>query len=334
MRCFVPRWVCAAGSTVFCAVSGLASPVNGKLLPLVPPGCAIVAGFENGHGPHAGGRLLLTTSNNRFDLDDWLALAGVDTERRYDEVVEVAAWNAKGELNEHLLLVAGRFDRERIFRAARQNGALTSPDTAETVLVIRPFEREQRQMPDVRWLAILDNKTALLGTPVLVQEALQRYAAHADADPGLIERLKLLRRDVSSWNVLASWPSSVRKASMTKPNSVWAHLLEDADVLMVGAHFGSGVRVDFAFRAGEDREAAFFSRKAALFGDMFTEETVRQGGLSPTAQPRLENISIQSNRVEGSVVLSDKQFEGWLAHVGRGRADPEPERPTTIAETR
>ena len=169
---------------VVLVAAGAASPVNGKLLSLVPPGCAIVAGFENGHGPHAGGRLLLTTPNNRFDLDDWLGLAGVDTERRYDEVIEAAAWNARGELNEHLLLVAGRFDRERIFRAARQNGALTSPDTGETVLVIRPFQREQKQMPDVRWLAILDNRTALLGTPVLVQEALQPLCRACGCRPG------------------------------------------------------------------------------------------------------------------------------------------------------
>jgi hypothetical protein len=334
MRCFVPRWVCAAGSTVFWAVSGLASPVDGKLLPLVPPGCAIVAGFENGHGPHAAGHLLLTTPNNRFDLDDWLALAGVDTRRRYDEVIEVAAWNAKGELSEHLLLVAGRFDRERIFRAARQNGALASPDTSETVLVIRPFQREQRQMADVRWLAILDNRTALLGTPMLVQEALHRYATHADVDPALIQQLKLLQQDVSSWNVLASWQSSGRNTSFAKPHSVWANLLEDADVLMVGAHFGSGVRVDFALHAGEDREASYFNRKAALFSNMFIEQNVQRGGLSPTPQPRMENLSVEPRRVHGSIVLSDKQFEDWLAHFGRAHAPSDPERPTTIADTR
>ena len=134
MRGFVRKVLYAMSPVVVLVAAVAASPVNGKLLSLIPPGCAIVAGFENGHGPHAGGRLLLTTSNNRFDLDDWLGLAGVDTERRYDEVIEAAAWNARGELNEHLLLVAGRFDRERIFRAARQNGALTSPDAGERFL--------------------------------------------------------------------------------------------------------------------------------------------------------------------------------------------------------
>ncbi len=334
MRCFVRKVLYAISPAVVLAASGVASPVNSKLLPLVPPGCAIVAGFENGHGPHAGGRLLLTTPNNRFDLDDWLGLAGVDTERRYDEVVEVAAWDAKGELNEHLLLVAGRFDRERIFRAARQNGALTSPDTGETVLVIRPFQREQRQMPDVRWLAILDNRTALLGTPNLVEEALRRSAAHADADPALMQRLKLLRHDVSSWNVLASRQLSGRNASLASPHSAWEHLLEDADVLMVGAHFGPGVRVDFAVHAGEDRDASYFNHKAALFSNLFTEETVQQGGLSQTPQPRLVNLLVEPSRVQGSIMLSDKQFEGWLMNFGHAQASPEPERSTTIAETR
>jgi len=316
------------------AASGLASPVSGKLLALVPPGCAIVAGFDNGHAPHTGGRLLLTTPNNQFDLDDWLALAGVDTGRRYDEVIEAAALNSRGDLAEHLLMVAGRFDRELIFRAAQHNGAQASRDQGETILVLKPFPREQKQMTDTRWLAILDNRTALLGTPRLVQKSLERYAAHAEADSTLMQRLRLLRSDITSWNVLESLQSPARNPNMAKPHSVWAHLLEDADMLLVGAHFGSTIRVDFSVHAGSDREASYFNRKAALFSNMFTEESVQQGELSPRPQPKLENLSVESNRVQGSVVLSDKQFGDWIEHLGRVQAPQEPKRPTTIAETR
>lgn len=336
MRCFFPRWLCAAGSTVVWAVSALASPVNGKLLSLVPPGCAIVAGFENGHGPHAAGRLLLTTPNNRFDLDDWLAIAGVDTGRRYDEVVEVAALNSRGNLSEHLLLVAGRFDKERIFRSAQQNGAQTSQDEGEAILIVRPFSREQRQMADTRWLAILNNRTAVFGTPLLVEQALRRYASHADADSVLMQRLRVLRPDISSWNVLGSWQASApdKNMNMAIPHSVWAHLLEDADVLMVGAHFGSGIRIDFSVDARGERQASFFNRKAALFSSMFTGEPVEQGESSPRPEPRLENLSVDAGRVQGSVVLTDKQFEDWIAHPGPPQAPPTLPRATAIAETR
>ena len=64
-------------TTVF-AGSGFASPLNSKLLSLVPPGAEIVAGFENYPALHGHGQLLLTTHNNRLVLDDWQALAGVD----------------------------------------------------------------------------------------------------------------------------------------------------------------------------------------------------------------------------------------------------------------
>ncbi len=334
MRCLVPRWLCAAGSIVFWTVSGLASPVSGKLLSLVPPGCAIVAGFENGHGPHPGGRLLLTTPNNRFDLDDWLALAGVDTERRYDEVIEAAVPNSTGELAYHLLLVEGRFDRERIFRAAQQNGAQANKVEGETVLVVKPFPREQRQMPDTRWLTILNNRTALFGTPSLVQIALRRYVAHSEADPALMQRLKWLQPDISSWNVLVSLQKLVPNVKTAGAQSDWSRLLEDADVVLVGAHFGSRIRVDFSVNAGRDRETAYFERKAVLLKGLFTPETVQLEDLPQQPQAQLESLLVAHGAMQGSVVFSDKQFLDWIAHTGRVRAPREPDRTMTIAETR
>ena len=333
MRCFIQRALYAAGLTAVLTASVLASPVSSKLLSLVPPGCAIVAGFENGHGPHAGGRLLLTTPNNQLDLDDWLALAGVDSGRRYDEVIEAAASNSIGQLTDHLLLVAGRFDRERIFRAAEQNGAQASQSEGETVLLVRPFPREERQMKETRWLAIIDSRTALLGSPQLVQQALRRYVTHAEPDPVLTQRLASFRPDVSSWNVIVAMERLLPNFKAARPHSVWAHLLEDAEVLMVGAHFGSGIRVDFSLHSGQDREAAFFRRKAALFGDMFSPDSLQQGGFSPRPQPQLENLSLDRSQVQGSIQLSDKQFGDWIAHLGQLQAPREPERSTTIAGT-
>jgi hypothetical protein len=333
MRCFIQRALYAAGLTAVLTASAIASPVSGQLLPLVPPGCAIVAGFENGHGPHAGGRLLLTTPNNQLDLDDWLALAGVDTGRRYDEVIEAAAPNSTGQLTEHLLLVAGRFDRERIFRAAQQNGAQTSQSEGETVLLVKPFPREQRLITETRWLAIVNNRTALLGSPLLVQQALRRLVTHAEADSVLIERLTPFRPDITSWNLIVSMQTLLPNFKPASPHSVWAHLLEGADVLLVGAHFGSRIRVDFFVNAGNDRETAFLNRKADLFRDMFMPETVQQGELSQRPQPQLENLSVERNEVQGSIQLSDKQFGDWIAHLGHPQAPRETERSTTIAGT-
>jgi hypothetical protein len=333
MRCFI-RWAFyVAGLTAALTASAIASPVSSKLVPLVPPGCAIVAGFENGHGPHTGGRLLLTTPNNQLDLDDWLALAGVDTGRRYDEVIEAAAPDSTGQLTKHLLLVAGRFDRDRIFRAAQQNGAQTSQSEGETVLLVKPFPREQRMMTETRWLAIVNNRTALLGSPMLVQRALQLYMTHAEADSALIERLTPFRPDITSWNVIVSMQKLLPNFKPARPHSVWAHLLDDADVLLVGAHFGARIRVDFFVHAGSARETSFLTHKADLFRDMFTPETVQQGELSQRPQLQLENLSVEHNEVQGSIQLSDKQFGDWIVHLGHPEPPRESERPTTIAGT-
>src|SRR5579864_8655459 len=161
--------------TAFLTGYGLASPLNSKLLPLVPGGAEIVAGFENHSGPGHHGRLLLTTHNNRVDLDDWQALTGADSRRVYEEVIEVAASNVEGRLAEHLLLVAGRFDRERIFHSLQENGAKSTEYQEQPILLIAPFSRERGDMLDTRWLVILDNRIGMLGTPALVQQALRRY---------------------------------------------------------------------------------------------------------------------------------------------------------------
>ncbi len=302
--------------TGFWAGSGLASPLSSKLLPLVPGGVEIVAGFENHPGPYSHGRLLLTTHNNRLDLDDWQALTGVDNNRIFDEIIEVAASPAAGKLSEHMLLVAGRFDRERIFRSAELNGAQDTVFEGQRILLIQPFAREHGDMLDTRWLVILDNRTGMLGTPWLVQQALRRYTNHSVPDSVLEERLSLLHPDVTSWNVIVEPPANVKSINFAQPHSAWAQLQEDADVLMVGARFGSKIRVDFSIHAKAELGAEFFSRKAAFFTDALAYEASPES-TSPGVTQRLQNYSVEANRVQGSVELSGRQFQAWCDQLYR-----------------
>src|SRR4051812_22550434 len=99
MRPFVTRGLCTGVLAAFLVGTGFASPLSSRLLPLVPPGAEIVAGFENHRDSNSRGRLLLTTHNNRLDLDDWQSLTGVDSKRVFDEVVEVAAAPSGGALS-------------------------------------------------------------------------------------------------------------------------------------------------------------------------------------------------------------------------------------------
>ena len=141
-----------------------------------------MSGFENRHDAHFSGRLILGTQNNRLDFEDWYSRSGVDTTRVVDEAIEVSSSSLRGELREHLLLVAGHFNRSHIFESAKLNGAEIIDFAGEKALVVKPFARENGMMLDDRWLIILDNQVGLLGTPVLVQEALHRRAIHAVPD--------------------------------------------------------------------------------------------------------------------------------------------------------
>ena len=76
MRPLVLKGLIAVALTGIFAGYGFASPLSGSLLSLVPAGAQIVAGFDNRPGPSGHGRLLLTTHNNRLDLDDWQAVDG------------------------------------------------------------------------------------------------------------------------------------------------------------------------------------------------------------------------------------------------------------------
>jgi hypothetical protein len=334
MRPWVANCCCTVILITGAVVSGFASPTTFQLLPLVPSGSEVVAGFQNLHDPGTAGRLLLTTHNNRLDLDDWLALAGVDSERSYDEIVEVAASRSGGELNEHLLLVAGHFDGERIYRSLEQNGAKTTYFDALRIIPIEPFAREKGDMLETRWLAILNDRIAMFGTPAIVQKSLERYFNHAVPDPVLIERLAQLRPDLTSWNVLESPPEAARNVYFARTHGAWASLMEDTELLMVGARFGPKIRVDFFVRAATERGEAYFNRKAALFTNIFAQSSSAEGTVAEPHGPRLANLLVEEHRIQASVALSRKQFDEWRdGQIARNIASGQPAPPLTPGES-
>jgi hypothetical protein len=306
LKCFY-----TAAVTIVFATSGFASPVNFKLLPLVPAGAQIVAGFQDLPGPVARGRVLLTTHNNRLDLDDWIALTGVDTTRVFNEVIEAAMSSDEVELKEHLLLVAGHFDRARIFRSAEQNGAARVSCHGETALLIKPYSREQGDMMVTRWLIILNDQTGIFGTPAMVQLAMQRYDSHYLPDPALVERLARLRSDVTSWNVLLPPSKSKNEVGFVQPQGAWSHLLDGADLVIVGTHFGSKIRMDVLVDDRKGRGAAYFADKAGYFAEAFSSHASNHDDPFAREQPHLRDLLVEEDRMQGSLVLSRQQFYAW-----------------------
>lgn len=310
----VVKSFCSLAFLSFFSGYSLASPVDSRLLPLIPPGAEIVSGAKNNPSPH-NPTLLLATHNNRLDLDDWQSLTGADNKRALEEIIEVAASVTGSSLSEHMLLVSGRFDKERIFRSIEENGAPSTEYRQQSILVIKPLARERGDMPDTRWMAILDNRTGILGTPRLVQLALCRYADHAVPDSVLEERLRLFRSDVTSWNVLSNTLKDGKKFLFAEPGSLWAELQQDADLVAIAAHFGSKIRVDFSIHAEAAQRPEFSARKSRFFTEALAGKSNRELGSSNTAHHRLGKFSLDSKHVEGSLELSSNEFESWREHL-------------------
>jgi hypothetical protein len=301
-------------------IHGFASPAQSKLLPLIPREAQVVAGVEDPGNPDTRGHLLLVTVKNPFDFDDCLSLTGVDTHRGVDETIWIAASSPQGKLNEHMLLVTGRFGREHIFQAAEQNGATTSIYRGLEVLLVKPFAREERQMHDTRWMAILDGRTVVFGTPWLVQKALDRYLGHEPADPLVADRLGRLHPQVNSWSVLVvRHGMSLKHAALGQSSAPWIDLLgkdilDGADELTLGIRYGSTSRVDFIVRKADDRKMLSGTNSA----DGITRRQLFEAGSLQRLRPRLENLSIEQNLIQGSIVLSGKQLDACFTLVSCG----------------
>jgi hypothetical protein len=301
-------------------IHGFASPALSKLLPLIPPEAQVVAGVEDPRNPDTRGHVLLVTVKNPFDFDDCLSLTGVDTHRGVDEIIWIAASSPKGELNEHMLLVSGHFDRAHIFEAAEQNGAATSVYRGLEVMLVKPFAREEQQMHDTRWMAILDSSTVVLGTPWLVQKALDRYVGHEQADPLMADRIGRLHPQVKSWSVLVMPRGvSLKHPALGQSSAPWIDLLgkdvlDGAKELTLGIRYGSTSRVDFVVRKADDRQMLSSANRA----DGPARRQLFEAGSSLMPRPRVENLSVEQNLIQGSIVLPGKQLAACFTLVSCG----------------
>jgi hypothetical protein len=169
-------------------------------------------------------------------------------------------------------------------------------------------------MRDIRWLAILDDRIAVFGTPWLVQQALSRFENRAIPDPILMGRLALFRRDVSSWNVLSSIPTPGQSVFL-RSRSTFSALFEGTDLMMVGVRFDSKVRVDFVLHAPMEEGSVDLKIKAAQISRVFT---MKEGGDNARSR-KLKDVQVEENRLRASIVLSNDEFYLWKA--GQVRLD-------------
>jgi hypothetical protein len=313
-----PQWlrylIIATSAMSLSGVRALgSSPAEDRLLRLVPANAAIVAGIEDPHHGDQSGRLLVVTHNNNVDLHDWIALVGVDDQQEVDKLIEAAMPSARGDLSEHLLLARGSFNGRRILQAAESYGGVRSEYKGVRIVTLKPFLREQKEMADTRWLAMVDDNTAIFGTPIAVMTALDRYLSSVAADGALMKRLMTLRSDVNSWSIL-TMPGAVlaRHLRAGVVDETGDTLLRRVSDVAVGVHYGSGIhgsgeRVDFAI--GTDSPQAATALAAGIGGRSHLLP------IADTLRTRVEGVSVEQNEVRGSVRVADKEFDGWLAGV-------------------
>jgi hypothetical protein len=221
--------------------------VNSTLLRLVPSGAQLVSGFSEPGQPVRNARLALVTAENNLDLSDCIALLGVDGEERIVQVVTVAQSSGRKELNDHLLLLEGHFNQALIFKSAIENGAKRNMQNGVEIVEIQPFSRESNRGLRERWMAILNDKVLVFGTPRLVAEALDRYQQHQPGDPVLLERKARLPANVHKWILVALRPSLMNSESEALPfPSFIRGVFGRSDELELGLHYGHGIRAFFA----------------------------------------------------------------------------------------
>jgi hypothetical protein len=227
---------------VTAAASALSS--DPRLIQMVPPESQVIAGMLNPTPEGQPSGFLLITGNNRIDHEDFLALTGSDASRLIHQVVFVAAAGGEGTLSEHSLLVSGHFNRDAIFRFGESGNAWTESYRGEAILVVPPLARERSRFKHLRWLAILNSDIAIFGTPVSVQQELDRKIANSRPDLILMERLSRLGHHDETWCLLpAPSPAGVIENVLEKLDPKLGAVAREGGSMQYGIHFGRRVEI-------------------------------------------------------------------------------------------
>jgi hypothetical protein len=298
-----------------CFAIALASAVtpNPKLLSLVPPTARMVAGMN---APQRGGQpdaFLLITHNNQMDLNDFLALTGVDGSRAIDQVVMVASEGNGGAYAAHSLMAIGHFDQALIYKSAQGAGATAIQYRKAAVLELQPLARERDRFHDVRWLAVMDSKLAVLGTITMVQQELDRYLDHVAAEPSLERKLGHLRHNYSTWCV-ATLPhdNSEIQEAFKMLDSRLAELLQAGDTLEFGMHYGRQVEFEYEVGMASSPDPEVVSR-------MIQSSTVPHPKAA-FALPAAELTRFDGG-VRGVLKISRARYEAWTAGVQGAKSE-------------
>jgi hypothetical protein len=298
---------------LFAAAGAWAVSPDPKLLSLVPPEARIVAVMQAPAGGQRPASFLLITRNNNVDLEDFFALSGADSTRVMHQVIFLAAADIGGTLTEHSLLVSGHFDEAKIFRSARDGGALSAKYRGIRVLEVQPFARERGTLIDVRWLAVMNSEVAIFGTVASVKKELDRYLDKSAADASLKRKLADLRRDDESWCVLTEVPKNGElRYALDALDPTLGESIRAGDGFEFGIHYGR--HVEFEYEGTPVSSGASEATSNSLAKSL--------SGQEPQESTFLPQSAVGSNRgsAHGVVKVSKSRYDAWLAEVSARRA--------------
>jgi len=278
-----------------------------KLLSLVPPDAQIVAGMDSPPPKGQAGSFVLITHNNTIDLQDFLALSGVDSSRSVRHAIFVASDNDMGHLYDHSLLTIGHFDQARIYKSAEEGGAIATNYRGVAVLEIQPFARERGSFDEVRWLAILDSDILLFGSISSVREELDRYVAGSSADPDLTAKLARLRRDDETWCVMSVPAKNPEiQQALAGLDPALTKLVEAADSFQFGIRYRKQVEFEYEVTKAGATDSRPVSGMPTQAGE------APQRGYSLLSSPAVNG---DNNAMHGVIKLPVDRFTAWLREV-------------------
>ena len=287
-----------------------AAPADHKLLSLVPPGTQLVAGVCSRTPAGRPNGFLVTARNNLVDRRDFTSLAGVDDSMVIRQMIFAAGGSDPSTWAEHSILLSGRFDQDRIFRAAVSNGATVTEFRGFRVLVQQPFERELGIPKDVRWLAVIDSKVALFGTRFSVQQELDRYLDGSGVDPLLMQKVSRLRRDDATWSVLGAFDVDLDlERAFGSLDPVLANLLHDRNSFQFGVRYRKKIEVEYEVTGPSGAPAQSISN--------FSMQSLVAGSRYGSSLLPRQDLAVDRTSVHGVVKVTTAQYAAWLAECAR-----------------